>query len=198
MRQAAGAVGRVVQRLLAALVLRDEFGQRVGRDGRMGHHHLRQAQHLRDRREILLRVIRQLVEQKRIAGDRRFAGQQQRVAVGGRLGDGHRADDGGRAGLVVDDDRLLPLALQLLGQHAGDDVDAATRCVGHDDAHGLVREGLLRKGAGQRGSQGASSPGGKPLAAGGCGISRCMPGQWRVAVRRCVMWSVHGAISMHH
>ena len=103
-------------------------------------------------REILLRIVFDLLVQDRLDHESR-ACEQQRVAIGrrdrGRLGANRRA----AAGLVVDDDRLAKLALQLLRQQPHHDVIRRPRRVGHDDPDRLARKALgnrpLRS-AGQR------------------------------------------------
>ncbi|OMP13304.1 hypothetical protein COLO4_01909, partial [Corchorus olitorius] len=70
------------------------------------------------------------------------------MPVGRGLGHGVGGDDAARAGLVVDDDGLAQLRGQLLRHHARGDVGHAACAKGHDDADGLVRQGLCLAGDG--------------------------------------------------
>ena len=67
--------------------------------------HVRRIHELGDRREILDRVVRQVLEQRRIDRDR-GRGEQQRVAVRRRARHLPHADIAGGAAAVVDHDLL--------------------------------------------------------------------------------------------
>jgi hypothetical protein len=61
------------------------------------------------------------------------------VAVGRGFGDRGRRDLGAGSRAVFDDDGLLELVLQLLRQHAGQDVGAAAGRERTDEGHGALR-----------------------------------------------------------
>ncbi len=101
---------------------------------------------MHDGREVAQRVVGQLASERgvdRVAGGH----QQQRVAVGLRARDQLAADDAVDRGAVVDHERLRGRFRQPLGDHASDQVGAAGRRVGHDQAHRTVRVGEARPGA---------------------------------------------------
>jgi hypothetical protein len=75
--------------------------------------------------------------------------EHQRIAVRRRLGDGGRADRAAGAAAIVDHDRLAQALVQLLAEHAGDDVGAAAGGVGHDEPDRPVGVGVRRAGGRQ-------------------------------------------------
>jgi hypothetical protein len=76
------------------------------------------------------------------------------VAVGRGLRDELCRQHGIGAGLVLDDDSLVPGFAQFLGEQAGDDVGRSAGRERHDQAHGLVRivGGCVGLSLGQRGA----------------------------------------------
>src|SRR5215472_1223728 len=58
---------------------------------------------------------------------------------GGVLATPLSRDDGARPGPILDHEGLAEPLLQLLGEHAGDDVGASARREGHDDRDGARR-----------------------------------------------------------
>jgi hypothetical protein len=78
------------------------------------------------RRDIALKIERQVVEQRDIERGR-GRDEQQRVAVGRRIDHGLDGDIGAGARLVLDDDRLTEPLRQPRRHDAGDDVAAAAR-----------------------------------------------------------------------
>jgi hypothetical protein len=108
-----------------------------------------------DRREILDRIVGQLLEQEGIGRVRRVGGHEQRVAVRRRFRRGLGADDGRSARLVVDDEGLIEGGLELVGDEARDDVGGAAGGEGHDDPHRPVGIALGpdRRGGGEADNQ---------------------------------------------
>ncbi len=137
----ADAHRRVVVLARVRLQHRDQFFHRVRRGTRRHDEHARQAAQHRHRREILQRVVAEvLVEHMvhRVPGGH----QHQRVAVGLRARALADADRAARAGLVVHDHRLPPGRVEALADDASHDVGGAPGGEGHDDADGLGRVGL--------------------------------------------------------
>ena len=88
--------------------------------------HVRRVHQLRDRREVLDRIVGQALEQAGVHRDR-GRGEQQRVAV--RVGARHHRDAevAAAAGAVVDDHALPERLRQRLRQDARDDVGRPAR-----------------------------------------------------------------------
>ena len=104
----------------------DELLQVARRQRRVNHQHVGQRNRLRDRRQILQRVIGHFFVHRRI--DRQRADtHQQRVAVRGCARHGFAADHGARARPVFDDDLLAEELRQLRRDDARRDVGAAAR-----------------------------------------------------------------------
>ena len=97
----------------------------------------------RDRHEVLGLVGQLLVE---AAVDRERPGRrdEQRVPVGFGLRRQIGADVAAGAGLLLDDDRLAPLRLQLVGGDARQDVVDAAGRERHDELDRLARKRALR------------------------------------------------------
>ena len=93
--------------------------------------------------EILQRVPAGVLVERRV-DQRRRAGDQPGVAVGFAARDRCGADIAVAARPRFDDDGLLPVAADLFGHGARDDVDDAAGGVGHDDADRPVRVIALR------------------------------------------------------
>jgi hypothetical protein len=107
----------------------------------MDHEDERSRGRLRHRNEVLLGVEGHLRVQVRIDGHFRRRSQEERVAVGRGLGHEVRADVAAGAGLVVDDDLLLPQRREALAERAGHHVGGAAGREWHDDPDGLLRKG---------------------------------------------------------
>ena len=86
----------------------------------------------RDRRDLLGRVVGQVLVEQRIGGERTGDGHAQRVAIG--RGAGHRrgADIAARAGLVLDDERLAQALAQLVVDQPGHDIGRRAGTIRHD------------------------------------------------------------------
>ncbi|MCY1383335.1 hypothetical protein D9M69_714530 [compost metagenome] len=69
-------------------------------------------------------------------------GHHQRVAVGRRAGQLLGKDRATRSGFVFDHHGLFPFRAQRVAQHAGQDVGGAAGREGHDQADGMIGEGL--------------------------------------------------------
>jgi hypothetical protein len=120
----------------------------------MRHQQLLQQHQHRHRREIALRVERQLLVEVRVDGEGGIRGHEDGVAVGRALRHGVGGDDGIGARLVLHQHRLAPGLRQPLGDLARHDVDAPARGIGDDDAHRLGGPGLRVRGGGETGEQG--------------------------------------------
>ena len=99
--------------------------------------HDRLPRNLRDRHEILQRVVVDLVDM-RIADDR-FRHDQDGVAVRRSLGGELDAEIAVGAGLVLDHDLLAEHARQMLADEPGRDVGRAARRERHDHLDRTVR-----------------------------------------------------------
>ena len=151
MRLAAAAVGRVVDRSRLSLRQGDQFRQAVRGQRRVRDQELVQQHEHGRRDEIAPCIVGQLAVEVRVDRESGVGGHEDGVPVGRALGDGIRGDDGVRAGLVLHDDGLAPGRLQLVGELARHDVDAAAGRVGDDDAHRLRRP-RLAEGRGEQAS----------------------------------------------
>ena len=121
---------------------RDQVLYRFHRQRRMYHQHHRPADDLRDRREILLRVVGQILAQGHVDGHRPGIGQHHGVTVGWGFRHHVSADAATGAAAVIDQYLLPPHRGQLLTQGARNVVERATRRVGHDNPHRFRRERL--------------------------------------------------------
>ncbi|MNL32333.1 hypothetical protein D3C87_1541780 [compost metagenome] len=123
------------------LGIRNQFGRGGERRILGGDQHRRRAHRLQNRREVLHRVIRQLLVKMRILRVGNDDGVQQGVAVG--LGAGHvlRADHGAGARLVVDDDGCARLLRHLRRQHARQGIRSRAGRERHHHAYRLARCG---------------------------------------------------------
>ncbi len=114
--------------------------------------------------------------------------QGERVAVGLGARGGKGADAAGAAADVLHDDGLPELRPERRLDHAGEQIDAATRRPGHDDLHRPVGIDLLRAcdegscegGTGEAGDQGTS-------------LEHDFSVRRRVAAGRLVRWIVSGS-----
>src|SRR5690606_18385356 len=101
------------------------------------HEHQRIRGNERDRREIALRIVRELGIDGGRSGERRGV-EQQGMAVGRRFRDDGGADRAAGAGAVVDHDLLAPGGDQLRSVHAGEQIGRAARGEGNDDPDRLA------------------------------------------------------------
>jgi len=120
-----------------------ELARRGGGHLRVDDEQQRPLRHHADRGEVLHRVVLHalLVEQRVDGMDRRI--DVERVAIGRCTGNVGGTDHARRARAVVDDDVLLELRAQLLGQKAADRIDRPAGSVRHDQRDGLAGPGLL-------------------------------------------------------
>ena len=109
--------------------------------------------HQRDRREVLDRVVGQVVAHVRRDADRAERGEEQRGAVGLRLRHVVGADRAVGAGLVLDDDGLAEDVLDLVGDQAADEIGRAAGREGDHDVDRLVGKVLRLHGGRGRGEQ---------------------------------------------
>jgi hypothetical protein len=103
------------------------------------------AREARDRLEIGLRVVGQLLRHRGIHGERDVDRDEQRVAVGRGARDVVRADGPGGAGDVLDHHGVAPALAQLLRHHARQHVERAARRERHHELHRPRRISLLRE-----------------------------------------------------
>ena len=94
-----------------------------------------------DRREILERIVGEVLERRR-RNDVIGRGVQQRVAVGLGGRDRLGADGGAGAGPVLDDHRLTQRRGQMVADQPSDDVDRRAGGERHDDLDRPVGVGL--------------------------------------------------------
>jgi hypothetical protein len=133
-----GAVAAVVELARLRLGQRDEFSDVLRRVGGADGQHVGHQRYRRDRREVFLQVVRQLLEHRRCNRVVHRA-HQQRVAVGLALGDEVGAERGTGAGLALDDHGLAETGCQLLGEGARQHLGGAAGREGHDEGDRLVR-----------------------------------------------------------
>ena len=144
MRRGADALRAEIDLARIGLGIGDQLGHGVRRKFRPHHQRVRDRGHDRQRLERG-RIEVELLVNDHVGRQRRRLRRQQRVAVG--LGLGHRlgAEIAAGAGPVLHHERLAPHLRQPVGDHAGDDVDAAAGRSGDDDldrAVGIARLGL--------------------------------------------------------
>ena len=87
----------------------------------------------RDRNEVLVGIVGQVLVQKLVGGEDRRRGEQDGVAVGGRLFERVDPDDAVGAGPILDDNRLRPGLAQLVRNQARDEVERAARRKRNDE-----------------------------------------------------------------
>ena len=129
---------------------RDQLLHRPRRKRRMNDQHVGCGRGERDRREILDRIEGHFGEEARVDRERSRRAHQDRVTVGRGLGDDVGADIAARAGPVVDHHLLREAHGESLRDRARDDVGAAARGKGHDEADRLRGVGIGRRGRAQR------------------------------------------------
>ena len=142
-RDAACAVRAPVHLARMRLHVGDEFLHVPVGHRRMRHHHGRALAHLRDRREVAVHVIGQVLVEGRC---NREAGRngQQRVAIGPGLHHQRRAERGACARLEVDDEGLAQRLGELLVVEPRLHVAAAAGSERVDDRHRPRRIGIHR------------------------------------------------------
>ncbi|MNN31100.1 hypothetical protein D3C81_1447730 [compost metagenome] len=112
----------------------NQLGHRLDRQLGIDHQHEWQVAHAADRREVLDRVIGQLLHQRRVGRMRGVGGHEQRIAVRGRLRNQLRRDGAVGAGAIVDHHVLAERIAQFLGRDARDGIGAAAGGKRHDKA----------------------------------------------------------------
>ena len=175
-RLAAGAKGAIGH--LAALRIRGQLFQVLGRCVGTDHQRQRHVSDRRHRHEVALHVVRQRGEQHRVEHEGRVVGEKQRVAVCWRLGNGIGTDGGVGTGAVLDHDRLAQGLGELLAHAPTDDVGGAAWRVRDDDADRLGREDALREGMRGKPRQDSCASGGNDLAS-GCHLGLLFIRGWR-------------------
>ena len=126
----------------AVLRLLDEVLRGVGTEGRIGDQHERRLRIERQRHEVLLGVVVDLLVERRVDRQNRRGGDDERVPVGRGARHVLRRQHQRRAGLVLDHDRLAERLAEFLRVDAHDHVHAAAGGKRHDDVHVSRREVL--------------------------------------------------------
>src|SRR2546429_2540004 len=124
----------------------DEGAKIIDAERRADDQHLRRAGEKRDRREVLVWVVRQRLVEMLVRRDRAIDADEQRVAVGWRVGHGLRADVAAGAGAVLHDERLAKRCLQLRAEQAPDDIRRRARWERHDELDRVRGIWLRRRG----------------------------------------------------
>jgi len=139
----------VVQLVGPRLQQGDEFGQGLGGYVDVGDQHIGRTRQLRNRREILDRVVAQVAAHQRVGQMRALRRGDQRVAVG--LGARHAlaADSAAGAIAVFNDDRGAQRLAQRFGVDAADQIDGSACGKRHDQRDGAGRIGVGPCGQGQ-------------------------------------------------
>ncbi len=146
----AGADTGIRHRQLAGLLLRrrQHLGQRRVGQVLASDQHVGNAEHQRDRRELLHRVVAELRIERRVEHDVAQAADQKGVAVGGFAGDELGADHGAGAGLVLDHHALAEPLSERVRDGAPDDIVGTAGPDRHDDSDRLVGIALREGGVG--------------------------------------------------
>ena len=133
MMDAADAGRAVVDLARMRLHVVDELAQGRHRQVRMRREKQRRAAKQRQRNDVL-RIVAELLEQRRIGRDDAAVGDDEGVAVGrAPISADHRGSRAA-AGAVLDHHGLADPLLQVLGGDARDRVRQAARRIGHDEA----------------------------------------------------------------
>ena len=111
----------------------DELGERLRGDRRMNNDDDRQIGDNREHAQFTVGIVGELLVEHRIHHDDRARREKQGVTVRLAMGDGFGADRALRAGLVLDEHRLLQVAREIFGDQPGLHVGWAARGVGHND-----------------------------------------------------------------
>jgi hypothetical protein len=143
---ARGAGGHLVR---IGLQPTDQFLEVVRRQGLAADENQRAVGVKRNRREILLHVVGQIV-QRCVHHVRRPDAQSERVAVRLCVGDAGKADTAGRAADIFDDDWLAECLLHVRGQNPAAYVERTAGSERHDDSDRARRIGLRSRDFRQR------------------------------------------------
>ena len=120
----------------------DQLLHAIDRQGRRHHQHHRSARHGRDRGEILVRVIIEMLVQRRRDRERARGGEQERVAVGLRRRRSTHSDRAAAAGTVLDVDVLREARGHVLSDQPAHGVDRSAGREGQDHLDRARRVGL--------------------------------------------------------
>jgi hypothetical protein len=104
---------------------------------------VRQPDDRADRFEIDFGVERKLCVKRRIDRVCAHGAKQQRIAIRRSFRDERRTDASASAALVLDHDRHAVLGLELLTEHARDQIGRAARAERHNKGNGLLRPSRL-------------------------------------------------------
>ena len=132
---------------------RHQFGDAVDVEARIDRERARLADELRDRRNILARIVGQGRKQQGVDGQRPADAHAQGRAIGRGFGDRIGGEIAAGARLVLDQENAVGVFLhQAVGDQAGDDIGRRARAEWYQDAHGFRRPGL-RQGRSTKGHQ---------------------------------------------
>src|SRR6266704_3399548 len=123
---------------------RDQLGEGPRGHRRVNADHERRDDAPRNRHEVALRVVREVLVQARVDRDRGVRRDEKGVTVGRGLRRRLGADVAARAGAVVDDELLLERLGERLRELARIEIRAAARRRGHDEPDRPRRPGALR------------------------------------------------------
>lgn len=141
MLRGADADRAVVQLARMTLGIIDQLGQGFWRQLRIDHDHIGHGREQPDRREILQRIVGQLLVERLVRGQRAGGAHQQGVAVRGGVRGRRGADIAAGAGAVVDHEGLSERGRHAVEQDARDHVAGAAAGKRHehlDRAGGIV------------------------------------------------------------
>ncbi len=127
MVERAGAGRAVGDRSCRLLAEHDQIGERTGGKARMHHDQVRRRCDEPDRREVLARIIAEVLEQAGRRADGRARHHQDGVAIRRHFRGGARRNRAAGAAAIVDDDRLAQHLAHLVGDITQRDAGAAAR-----------------------------------------------------------------------
>ena len=130
--------------------------ERIDRQVLLHDDDVRHAAEHGDRHEVL-GLVGELLVEALVDRERPGRRDEQRMAVGLGLRREIGADVAAGAGLLLDDDRLAPFRLQLVGGDARQHVVDAAGRERHDELDGLAGKAALRAGRGGSASRAAAS-----------------------------------------
>ncbi len=138
MDAAADAGGGVVELARILLGERDQLRDAACRQIRVDQHDQRAGADQADRREVLARIVADVLVERRVDRQRAGPADDQGVAVGRGLGDRPRRGRAAGAGAVLDHDLLAERLAHLLGRDAREQIVAAAGRVRHDQGDRTV------------------------------------------------------------
>jgi hypothetical protein len=138
----AGAGRGIAELALVLLHILDQFGNGLHRQVRIDHQDERRLHVERDRDEVVIGIVGDLLEEREIDRHRGGGRHKERVPVGLRLRHRVRRQHQRSAGAVFHHDRLAQALRQPVGIEPHQHVHAAAGRKRHDDGHRTI--GVLR------------------------------------------------------